>query len=47
MEGVVGALEEVNLLDRTYVLYSSDHGFHIGHMRLGFVSLVDVGLLDC
>ena len=34
--GVVLALESGGLLNSTYVLYSSDHGFHMGHMRLGY-----------
>ena len=37
VEGVVGALQEANVLDHTYVLYSSDH-----------VSAATVGLgCDC
>ena len=36
VEAVVTELERQHLLNSTYVFYSSDHGFHMGHMRLGF-----------
>jgi hypothetical protein len=35
VEAVVDVLTEMKLLEKTYVFYSSDHGFHLGHMRLG------------
>ncbi len=34
VERVVGALEAVGALDDTYVIYSSDNGFHLGEHRL-------------
>ncbi|KAH6659994.1 arylsulfatase precursor [Truncatella angustata] len=32
--GIVSRLEELNLLDNTYIIYTSDNGFHIGQHRL-------------
>eukprot|EP01043_Picozoa_sp_COSAG02_P020749 COSAG02_NODE_1030_length_15077_cov_36.210119_13_plen_580_part_00 len=32
--GVVHNLEELNVLERTYILFSSDHGYHLGNYRL-------------
>jgi N-acetylglucosamine-6-sulfatase len=34
VEGVVRRLKEANKLDDTYIIYSSDNGFHLGHHRL-------------
>ncbi|KAI1395936.1 Arylsulphatase [Hypoxylon fuscum] len=34
VEGLISRLEEYDLLDDTYVVYSSDNGFHIGQHRL-------------
>lgn len=34
VEGVIAKLEEHGILDNTYVVYSSDNGFHIGQHRL-------------
>jgi arylsulfatase A-like enzyme len=34
VESIVDALEAGNALDRTYVMYSSDNGFHLGEHRL-------------
>lgn len=34
VEGVVARLEEHDILDNTYIVYSSDNGFHIGQHRL-------------
>lgn len=34
MEGVIAKLEEHGILDNTYIVYSSDNGFHIGQHRL-------------
>ena len=34
VERIVGALEAVGALDNTYVIYSSDNGFHLGEHRL-------------
>ncbi|KAI4601038.1 hypothetical protein KJ359_012225 [Pestalotiopsis sp. 9143b] len=34
VEGVVNRLEALGLLDNTYVIYTSDNGFHIGQHRL-------------
>ncbi len=34
VERIVGALEAVGALDTTYVIYSSDNGFHLGEHRL-------------
>jgi arylsulfatase A-like enzyme len=36
VEGAVNALAATGLLNTTYVVYSSDHGFHLGHQRLGY-----------
>lgn len=30
VESVVGQLKNLNLLENTYVIYTSDNGFHIG-----------------
>ncbi|KAF2741563.1 sulfatase [Polyplosphaeria fusca] len=35
VEGVVDILEKAGKLDNTYIIYSSDNGFHLGHHRLG------------
>lgn len=34
VEGVVNRLEELGIIDTTYIFYSSDNGFHIGQHRL-------------
>lgn len=34
--GVVGTLDELNLLDNTYVFFTSDHGYNLGQHRLPF-----------
>ena len=34
VEGIVQRLESYGVLDNTYILYSSDNGFHIGHHRM-------------
>ena len=34
VERIVGALEALGALDDTYVIYSSDNGFHLGEHRL-------------
>ena len=34
VEAVVNQLEESNLLAKTFVFYTSDHGYHLGHLRL-------------
>lgn len=34
MEGVVQILDQHDILDNTYLIYSSDNGFHIGQHRL-------------
>ena len=34
MEGVIAKLEDYGILDNTYIVYSSDNGFHIGQHRL-------------
>jgi N-acetylglucosamine-6-sulfatase len=34
VERIVGALETADALDNTYVIYSSDNGFHLGEHRL-------------
>jgi N-acetylglucosamine-6-sulfatase len=34
VERIVGALEAADALDNTYVIYSSDNGFHLGEHRL-------------
>ena len=34
VEGIVAALEAARVLDATYVIYSSDNGFHLGEHRL-------------
>jgi arylsulfatase A-like enzyme len=34
VERIVGALEATDQLDHTYVIYSSDNGFHLGEHRL-------------
>jgi N-acetylglucosamine-6-sulfatase len=34
VESVVDTLRSVQLLDETYVIYTSDHGFHLGEHRL-------------
>ncbi|KFY03339.1 hypothetical protein O988_01570 [Pseudogymnoascus sp. VKM F-3808] len=34
VEGVVAKLEAYGILDNTYIVYSSDNGFHIGQHRL-------------
>ncbi|PSN64170.1 Arylsulphatase [Corynespora cassiicola Philippines] len=34
VEDVIAKLEEHGLLDNTYIFYSSDNGYHIGHHRL-------------
>lgn len=30
LEGLVRQLEKLNLLDNSYIIYTSDNGFHIG-----------------
>jgi len=34
VEGIVQRLESYGILDKTYILYSSDNGYHIGHHRM-------------
>lgn len=34
IEGTVARLEALGVLDNTYIIYSSDNGFHIGQHRL-------------
>lgn len=34
MEGIVKILDQHDILDNTYLIYSSDNGFHIGQHRL-------------
>ena len=34
VEAVVGALEEAGVLEQTYLVYTSDNGFHMGEHRL-------------
>ena len=34
VEAVVNRLEEADVLDNTYVIYTSDNGYHIGQHRL-------------
>lgn len=34
VDGVISRLEEYGILDNTYIVYSSDNGFHIGQHRL-------------
>jgi N-acetylglucosamine-6-sulfatase len=34
VESIVGALEASGVLDRTYVIYTSDNGFHMGEHRM-------------
>ena len=35
VEAVVGTLATLGILDKTYIFYTSDNGFHLGHLRLG------------
>lgn len=35
VEHVVNILDQANQLDKTFIIYSSDNGFHLGHHRLG------------
>src|SRR3569833_1413446 len=35
VEGVVNILQDAKQLDNTFIIYSSDNGFHLGHHRLG------------
>ena len=37
MEAVVKEVAALGLTDKTFLFYSSDHGFHLGHLRLGAV----------
>ena len=30
VEAVVGALSTLGILDKTFIFYTSDHGFHLG-----------------
>jgi arylsulfatase A-like enzyme len=34
VEGIVRRLDRLNILDRTYIIYSTDNGYHIGQHRL-------------
>lgn len=34
VDGIVTRLEEYGVLDNTYIIYSSDNGYHIGQHRL-------------
>ncbi|KAI9744302.1 MAG: hypothetical protein M1818_002454 [Claussenomyces sp. TS43310] len=35
VENVVNILQDANELNNTYIVYTSDNGFHLGHHRLG------------
>lgn len=35
VERIVNILDNANQLENTYIIYSSDNGFHLGHHRLG------------
>jgi arylsulfatase A-like enzyme len=35
VENVVRRLEQYDLLDNTYIFYTTDNGYHLGHHRLG------------
>jgi arylsulfatase A-like enzyme len=35
VESVVRRLEQYDLLDNTYIFYTTDNGYHLGHHRLG------------
>jgi arylsulfatase A-like enzyme len=51
VDGIFSRLEELSLLDNTYVVYSSDNGYHIGQHRLqpgkscGFEEDINVPLI--
>ena len=32
--GLVGVLEETGIMNNTYILFSSDHGYHLGQFRI-------------
>jgi len=32
--GVVGTLDELGVLDNTFIMFSADHGYHLGNWRL-------------
>ena len=34
VEGVITALDAVGVLNQTFVFYWSDHGYHLGSLRL-------------
>ena len=34
VEGIVAAVEEAGQSDRTYLIYTSDHGYQLGELRL-------------
>jgi len=36
VEAVVNTLTKLDILDKTFIFYTSDHGFHLGHLKLGF-----------
>jgi len=35
VEGIMGALASIHVLENTFVFYWSDHGYHLGSFRLG------------
>jgi arylsulfatase A-like enzyme len=53
VDGLFHRLEQLDLLDNTYVVYSSDNGFHIGQHRLqpgkscGYEEDINIPLIVC
>lgn len=51
VDGVVARLEELGILDNTYIIYTSDNGYHIGQHRMapgkecGFEEDINVPLI--
>jgi len=43
--GLHDAVEEAGLLDSTYFLFSSDHGYHLGQFRIPIEKMLPVSLL--